>query len=146
MKLPESEFQQLARNLGEAIRHPLDRKTRNPRGFVKPKAGSEHEERFDLQLRSHGVTAFERQFRIHPDRRFMADFYFPKAQLVVEIDGGNWVEGRHGRGNGMDSDAEKSAYIARMPARLIRLTPKWVKNGQGVGWVLQALGITVELI
>lgn len=82
---------------------------------------------------------FERQFRIHPDRKYMADFFFPKGRLVVEVDGGGYVAGRHSRGAGMERDAEKSALIAQMPARLIRVTPKQVQKGDAILWILEAL-------
>lgn len=101
---------------------------------------SEPEERLAFQLKAVGAPLFERQFRIHPERRFFADFFFPTGRLVVEVDGGGWANGRHSRGYGMDSDAEKSALIAAMPARLIRVTPKWINTGEALNWILKALG------
>lgn len=92
-----------------------------------------------FQLKLHHAPLFEREYRLCQERRFRADFYFPTSQLVVEVDGGGWINGRHSRGNGMDSDAEKSAIIAKMPARLMRVTPKFVKNGHAVQWILEAL-------
>jgi len=92
-----------------------------------------------FQLKAHKAPLFEREFRIDPVRRFRIDIFFPKERLAVEVDGGGWVQGRHSRGGGMDSDAEKSALIARLPARLLRVTPKWIKNGQAVQWILEAL-------
>jgi very-short-patch-repair endonuclease len=101
--------------------------------------GSKPEDALAWQLRAVKAPAFERQFRIHPDRKFLADFYFPLAQLVVECDGGGFVGGRHGRGLGIEKDAEKSAYIACMPARLLRVTPTQIKDGRALAWVLEAV-------
>jgi|SRR6185312_1807954 len=92
-----------------------------------------------FQLKAHKAPFFEREFRIDPKRRFRIDIFFPKERLAVEVDGGGWINGRHSRGNGMDADAEKSALIARLPARLLRTTPKWIKNGHAVQWILAAL-------
>ena len=85
---------------------------------------------------------FERQFRIHPKRRFVADFYFPNVKgtpLVIECDGGGWINGRHSRGAGIENDSEKSFFIAAMGARLMRVTPNLVRNGKAVKWILEAL-------
>lgn len=88
--------------------------------------------------------AFERQFRIHPDRNFMADFFFPHIRgmisaMVVEVDGGGFVNGRHSRGVGIEKDCEKSSLIAAMPARLMRVTPTQIKKGDAILWILRAL-------
>lgn len=96
-----------------------------------------------FQLRAHKAPQFDREVRIVPDRKFRMDIYFPRERLAVEVDGGGWVNGRHSRGYGMDSDAEKSALIARLPARLLRVTPKWVKNGHAVQWILDALNTRI---
>lgn len=85
---------------------------------------------------------FERQFRITPARKFMADFYFSNVKgmpLVVEVDGGIWTGGRHVTGRGVESDCEKSSLIAAMPARLMRVTPNLVRNGKALKWILEAL-------
>lgn len=86
---------------------------------------------------------FKRQFRIHPQRKFMADFFFPgvrgRSPLVVEVDGGGWVNGRHSRGAGIERDAEKSFLIASIPARLMRVTPSQVKKGDALKWILEVL-------
>lgn len=100
---------------------------------------SESEDLLAFQLRAVKAPIFERQFRITPERKFMADFYFVLGRLVVEVDGGGFVNGRHSRGTGVEKDAEKSAYIARMPARLMRVTPTQVRKGLAVEWILKAL-------
>lgn len=104
-----------------------------------PAKGSTAEDTLAFQLRSVKAPLFERQFRITPARKFMADFYFPVGRVVVEVEGGGYINGRHSRGAGMESDAEKSALIAQMPARLIRVTPSQVKKGLALDWILKAL-------
>jgi very-short-patch-repair endonuclease len=115
-------------NILDRIRAPLTKLDAEP-----------PEDLLAYQLQTVKAPFFERQFRIHRKRRFRADFYFPKGQLVVEVDGGGYVKGRHSRGKGIERDAEKSAYIAQMPARLMRVTPKHVKSGEAVDWILKAL-------
>ena len=42
-------------------------------------------------------------------RRFRADFYVPAKRIVIEINGGQWVSGRHNRGGkGYENDLTKS--------------------------------------
>jgi very-short-patch-repair endonuclease len=94
-----------------------------------------------FQLLSVKTQFFEREFQIVPDRRYRADFFFIRARLIVEVDGGGWVNGRHSRGYGIENDAEKSALIARMPARLMRVTPKQIKDGRALDWILKALTV-----
>ena len=104
---------------------------------IPKKAGTQRsspEDELAFQLKAAKIL-FERQFKIHPDRRFLADFFLPKPQIVVEIDGGGYVNGRHSRGKGMERDCEKSAYIAQMPARLIRVTPKHIRSGEALRWI-----------
>ncbi len=99
---------------------------------------SSPEELLAFQLRAAQAPAFERQFRIHPQRRFRCDFYFPGARLAVEVDGGGFIGGRHSRGAGIESDCEKSALIALLPARLLRVTPRQVRDGRALAWILAA--------
>ena len=103
---------------------------------LSPQSAAEDELAFQLQS-SH--LPFERQVRIHPERKFTADFYIRAARLVIEVDGGGYVNGRHSRGKGIERDAEKSFYIARMPARLIRVTPDHIKDGRALKWIQEAL-------
>lgn len=104
---------------------------------------SEAEDQLAFQLKAiPEKPLFDRQYRIHPDRKFMADFYFANVKgtpLVVEVDGGGFVNGRHSRGMGIERDAEKSALIAAMGARLMRVTPNLVRNGKALKWILEAL-------
>lgn len=98
-----------------------------------------------FQLKACGVFDFEREAPIAGGRRFRADFHFynaeyPERQLVVEVEGGAFIQGRHARGAGMRNDCVKSALIAAMPARLIRVLPEHVKSGEALQWILTALG------
>src|SRR6185312_3510938 len=119
------------------ISAPGERSMRKRAGTrLTPQSAAEDALAFQLQS-SH--LPFERQVQIHPDRRFRADFYIRAVRLVIEVEGGGFVNGRHSRGKGIESDAEKSFYIARMPARLIRVTPDHIKDGRALKWIQEAL-------
>jgi very-short-patch-repair endonuclease len=97
------------------------------------------------QLRQAGIP-FESEFRFAPPRRWRADFQvrfsgLPTGKLLVEIDGGGYVAGRHSRGKGMEDDCEKMSAAAILGYRVIRATPRQVENGTALSWIRQALGM-----
>ncbi len=111
------------------------------------------------QLRQAGIP-FEREYRFAPPRRWRADFAVGEqwvrilgnngaetqdftVSLLVEIDGGGYVQGRHGRGKGMEDDAEKQSAAAIFGYRVIRCTPAQVDDGRALSWIRQALGLEV---
>ena len=83
-----------------------------------------------------GLRERLRRARLH-DWRF--DFAWPDAMLALEMDGGGFVGGRHGRGAGIEMDCAKYSTAAVQGWRLIRVTPKHVTSGQAVDWIEQAL-------
>ena len=82
--------------------------------------------------------AHVREFVFAPPRKYRADFMVG-LDLLVEIDGGGWINGRHSRGNGIEQDAEKSALAAIRGYRVIRCTPAQVDDGRALRWIIEAL-------
>lgn len=80
---------------------------------------------------------FERQFKFLPDRAFRADFAFPDARLLVEVDGGMWIRGSksHGAG-GYELDRERDALAMMAGWVVLRVTPGQVKDGRAADWVV----------
>jgi len=96
------------------------------------------EETLAWQLKAAGLTP-EREYRFAPPRRYRADFAFLGARLLVEIDGGGWVGGRHGRGKGMESDAEKLNLGTKLGYRWLRFTGKHVRDGSALRLIEEVL-------
>jgi hypothetical protein len=102
------------------------------------------------QLEQAGIP-FEREYKFHPERKWRADFivvlpksYAPphwRPPILVEIDGGGYISGRHSRGDGIEKDAEKASAAAILGYRVIRCTPKQVEDGRALAWIEQALGL-----
>ena len=62
-------------------------------------------------------------------------------RLLIEVDGGGYIRGRHSRGSGIEADAEKQSAAAILGYRVLRVTPKQVEDGRALAWVKQALGM-----
>jgi hypothetical protein len=65
----------------------------------------------------------------------------PAARLLIEIDGGAFIGGRHSRGTGVEADCEKTSAAAILGYRVIRATPRQVEDGRCLEWIRQALGV-----
>ena len=87
-------------------------------------------------------VGYQREVRFSPPRMFRADFIITRkdgARLIVEVQGGAWSRGRHGRGKGMQDDGEKSALAAIAGFQLMSLTTEQVTAGKAVAWILEWL-------
>ncbi len=93
------------------------------------------------QVRACGLPAPEAEVRFHPVRKWRADLLWraPK-KLIVEVEGGVFVQGRHSRGVGMEKDAVKYAEALVLGFPVLRVTPRQVKNGQAIGWIERYFG------
>lgn len=81
---------------------------------------------------------FEREHRLCKDRRWRLDFLIAGI-LAVEVDGAIWTGGRHSRGAGITSDAEKLNQATLMGYKPLRFTPDHVKSGYALRTIEAAL-------
>ena len=79
------------------------------------------------------------EYRFHPVRKWRFDLAFVPDRIAIEIDGGVFVQGRHSRGAGVESDCEKYAEAMLLGWRVLRVTPRMVKDGRAVTWIQQLL-------
>ena len=105
-----------------------------------------------VQLEQAGIP-FEREFRFHPDRKWRADFRIDWSLIdkhwspvLIEIDGGAFVGGRHSRGTGVEKDAEKQSAAAILGYRVIRCTPAQVDDGRALAWIRLLTMFSTEMI
>lgn len=77
----------------------------------------------------------EREYRFHPERKFRLDGAIVRLKIAFEVDGGVFVGGRHSRGVGIENDCIKYGLAAMLGWRIIRCTPRLVKNGLAVTWI-----------
>ncbi len=83
---------------------------------------------FAAALRLHGRDLPEsvREFVFAPPRRFRADFAWPAAKLLAEIDGGTYAPGG-GRHAG-EADKEKANLAACLGYRVLHFSPQQVER------------------
>lgn len=66
--------------------------------------------------------SYIKQYQAIKDRRYKCDFYLPKWKVIIEIEGGQWIQGRHQRGMGFKNDMEKYNTLVLNGYKVLRLT------------------------
>ena len=87
---------------------------------------------FAMQLDSAGLTGYVREYQAIPGRKFRFDFAFMKERLLVEINGGTFNGGAHGRGVGINRDYEKGNLAVQHGWKVLQFDTKMVKSGVGL--------------
>lgn len=99
---------------------------------------SQLEDSLAFQIRAVGLPAPEREYRFHDKRRWRADFAWPDAKLIVEVEGAIWTGGRHTRGAGYEKDAEKYNTAALDGWTVLRFTGNMIKSGLAIQQIQRA--------
>ncbi len=68
---------------------------------------SKLERRFELLWRILNGPELVREYQFHPERKWRVDFAHIPSRILIEIEGGIWIQGRHNRGAGFITDIEK---------------------------------------
>ena len=64
-------------------------------------------------------------------RRFRADYYCPNLKLIIELNGGQWVNGRHNRGGkGYENDLTKINMAQRNGFQVWQYTYEMIERGE----------------
>jgi very-short-patch-repair endonuclease len=91
--------------------------------YRAPKSPSRLEERFLMLWKHVSGPDLVREYRFHHERRWRADFAHLQARVLIEIEGGIWVNGRHNRAAGFDADLEKYLEASLAGWRVFRFGP-----------------------
>ena len=101
---------------------------------------SELEEMLLQQIRLAGMPEPERERRFHPIRRWRVDFMWRRQQLIVEVEGGTWVQGRHQRPEGFERDCRKYSEAALRNWKVLRFTRAMIESGEALAMIMRGLG------
>lgn len=85
-----------------------------------------------------GLPAPVRELRFAPPRRWRADLSYPDLHILIEVEGGTYVQGRHVRPQGYENDAEKYNHAALDGWLVLRFTSAMVKDGRAVQVISRA--------
>ena len=91
--------------------------------YRAPKSPSSLEARFLMLWKHVKGPDLEREYRFHHERRWRADFAHVGARVLIEIEGGIWVNGRHNRAAGFNADLEKYLAAGLAGWRVFRFGP-----------------------
>jgi very-short-patch-repair endonuclease len=78
---------------------------------------------------AHGATAVY-EYKFHPSRKWRADVYLEMWGVLLEIDGGTWINGRHTRPQGFEKDCEKQNAAELLGYHVLRFTADMVRDGR----------------
>lgn len=93
-----------------------------------------------LLCEAHGLPVPRAEFPFaEPLRRWRADYCWVEHKLILEVNGGLFVQGRHTRGAGALADMEKLSEAAILGYRVIYATPSEVDSGAVLDRVRRAL-------
>lgn len=89
-------------------------------------------------LKDAGIPFVEEFEFAAPERRWRADFAFPQARVLVEVEGGAGF-GRHTKREGFLKDAAKYAAAARLGWIVLRFSSAQVRGRMGPGMDSEAI-------
>lgn len=98
----------------------------------KPDKASELHIAFRQQLVAFRVEGAVEEYRFLPPRRWRADFAFPDAKVLVDIEGGIWNNGRHVRPAEYQKDLYRSNQAQRAGWLHLRFTEKEINDWTAV--------------
>ena len=96
---------------------------------------------FQIRAAKLPVPLLEHRFArdFNPPRMWRFDLCWPERMLAVEVEGGIFVQGRHGRGAGMVADMEKYNAAVLAGWRLLRVSDRHINKGTALAWIMAAL-------
>lgn len=95
-------------------------------------------------LKARKMPTPELEYRFHPVRKFRLDYAWVDAKVGLEVDGGIWTGGAHGRGTGILRDQTKTNLAAGLGWRILRCTPSKLFADEIIDYIARALEWRVE--
>ncbi len=86
------------------------------------------------------IPEIEYKFAKDMGRHWRADFAWPDKKVLVEVDGGKYIRGRHQRPQGFEDDLEKMNAATILGWRVLRFTPDMLREDP-VGCITILMGL-----
>lgn len=107
-----------------------------------PKALSELEETFALQLQEAGITDYVREFKFDLNRNWRADFHILDTDYLIDLSGGIWMQkSGHNTAKGIQRDYEKSNAAQIAGFIYLQFTKKEIDNRVAIDTIKHALEV-----
>ena len=100
---------------------------------------SDLERALAFAIRAAGLPAPETQYSYVPGRKFAADFAWPEARLLVEVQGGVYTRGAHGSVGGVLRDIERLNLATLAGWRMLRFAGQHIERGEAIEVIEEAL-------
>lgn len=97
------------------------------------------EQTFLLMLKAQKIPTPILEYVFAPPRRFRLDYAWVEQKVGLEVDGGIWTGGAHGRGTGITRDQEKTNLAAGLGWRILRCTPGKLTTSDTLDYITRAL-------
>lgn len=111
----------------------------SPAAIVRRETAKAKREHWELallaQIRALHLPEPTRQYAFHPTRRYRADFAYVPEKLLIEVQGGVWVSGRHNRASGYEADCRRTCEAMKHGWRILPVTPAMIESGEAVAYV-----------
>ena len=78
---------------------------------------------FTETVKSHFNLECVTEFKFDPVRRWRADYFIPDLNMIIEVEGGAFIRGRHTMGVGFINDMEKYNAATLAGYQVFRVTP-----------------------
>ena len=91
------------------------------------------------QIRALRLPEPIREYRPWTDRKFRIDLAYVDRKIFIEVDGGEWANGRHSRGAGMQTDCIKWNRLTLEGWSGYRFTGSMVRSGAALALLEQVV-------
>lgn len=103
------------------------------RGDARANLGSTGERHLETRIKQMRLPIAMQQYRFAaPERQWRADFAWPEHWLIVEVEGGSWIAGRHTRGAGYAADLQRANWAQTHGWTILRYTTEQVESDEAI--------------
>lgn len=109
-----------------------NRATRRARKGIAPRNGPENNAALIRVCQLAGLPIPKEEQTFYPGRDWKVDLMWRAVGLIVEIEGGIWIGGRHVHPPGFIEDMRKYNQMDLLGWDLIRVLPDWIDTGEAL--------------